>query len=204
MRKKGKRTALARLVFCYLALLAVWVLYSVGCWGWDSLSGRPMYPLDLDDFDLIDMVRIGENTVVTTSSDAQMLLKSVPEECVSLKYRAEYSNDSGAIEIFYSRGQEDFSIRRRLWPSRVAGDTFVCALPRGTIGRLRLDPTLLAGVTITFSEIVLNAPRSFFSYFAVSRTQVFWFLILPALAASALQWLADLIQFIAAKKGMRS
>lgn len=202
MKNTKPWTSRRLLAVCYGALAALWLLWCVGCFAADRLAGTQPQALTLADFDLVDLRQTGDSTVVAVSADPQMILKTLPGRAVSLSFTATYTRGPGAVELYTARAGADFSLRGRHWPVR-SGDSWFCALPRFGVGRLRLDPSTAAGTTITFSDLTLNARRGFLSYFAVSRTQVFWFAVLPAFAAAALRWLAELLRFLSAKKGMR-
>jgi hypothetical protein len=97
---------------------------------------------------------------------------------------------------------EEFDASYRVWAHVEDDGTYTFDIPAGHIYGLRIDPGIYSGIEIDFESIELNAPQSFFSRFTPTRPWLLAFLVVPPLAASAVQYLAQVVRRL--RNGLRT
>lgn len=194
-------------VLCYLVALAGWLAW--GLWGMaadglDRASGRmTQQELTPADFALVDLDQTGEDTLVTTSGDPQMILEDVSDRTVrTLQIWADYDGAAREMCLYYTtQAGQPYSQDRRVFPQQQADGSYLYRLPRGRIVSLRLDPCSPdqdKTVTITVHRIALNTSAS--AKLLPNWYQAFCLILYPGLAAAALDWLAGLVQGLRRRK----
>lgn len=193
MPKKFRRRMLP--VLCYLVALAgwlVWGLWGMAADGLDRASGRmTQQELAPADFALVDLEQTGEDTLVTTSGDPQMILEDVSDRTVrTLQIWADYDNPAREMCLYYTTQEgQPYSQDRRVFPRQQADGSYLYQLPRGRIVSLRLDPCSPdqdKTVTITVHRIALNTNAS--ANLLPNWYQTFCLILYPGLAAAVLDW----------------
>lgn len=191
---------------CYFAALIGWLALGLWNFGSDSLAeaqGR-LYEqaIELTEWQLVDIEPYG-GAYVTTSGDPQIILEDVSDRVVrTLRYSAEWlDNEPREMCLYYTtRVGEPYSQDRRVFPQVAADGSYLYTLPRTSIVSLRLDPCSPdenKSVTFAFvpAAIELNAALpAFWQYFIPSWYQAFCLVLYPALAASALHWLLNVVR----------
>lgn len=186
---------------CYLAALLFWVVS-----GLVSLTGDTMARADgslreqtltVSDFTLSEL-QAGPDArqVVSTGGDPQMLLDNLGDRVVrTLSYTAEFDGTPREMCLYYTTAPDQpYSQDRRVFPEVTTGGTYVYTLPRGRICSLRLDPCSPdenKTVGITFDSLCLNRADTLpggLDYLIPSWYQLFCLILLPSLAAAALDW----------------
>lgn len=142
--------------------------------------------LSTADFRLVNAHAGPSDTVVSDTEDPQMLY-TLPQgqRAESLTMAVTYDHYPYEKCLYYAAEGQDFSPDRRVWPVENADGSFTFLLPRGA-RVLRLDPGSSTDLHMTFSSLVLNAPRPPLSYY-LPEGGWFGLLVWPALAAAVLQ-----------------
>lgn len=194
-------------VLCYLVALAgwlVWGLWEMAADGLDRASGRMTeQELTASDFALVDLEQQGEDVLVTTSGDPQMILEDVSDQTVrTLQIWADYDNPAREMCLYYTtQAGQPYSQDRRVFPRQQDDGSYLYQLPRGRIVSLRLDPCSPdqdKTVTVTVHRIALNTGAA--ANLLPNWYQAFCLILYPGLAAAALDWLGGLAGGILSRK----
>ncbi|MBP8855203.1 MAG: hypothetical protein KBG54_01725 [Oscillospiraceae bacterium] len=186
----NKKHALRLFIGAYALALAGLLLFSLYSFVSDNLM-RATGALEtreytLDTLTLQDFTQTGENTAVTTSVDPQLLINDFNARGTMLRVDMQFDQFPGEVSLYYTRGEEEFSLEQRLWAKQKNDGVYEFILPRGKISRLRIDPSNFINVTMQINSFTVNPQRSFGSYFAYSGETLFNLAVWPPLAAAAL------------------
>ncbi len=152
------------------------------------------------DFKLDGMKPTGEpETFISTDADPKMVLQTSPVGVRRIDVEVEFSIAPGEFNVFYmpKPGMAEYDANFRVWAKKVDETHYVFSLPKTALYGLRMDPGIYAGNRIRFVQIAVNEKQSAFSFFQPSYSWVFYMLFLPALLASAIDFL---LQFMAERK----
>ncbi len=143
-----------------------------------SIFGLTNESLAVDDFDLVTLEVVDEDTVITETGDSQMHLSS---DALNLYVKCDFSYDPGEFVVFYQNDlDKDFSADKIVY-SRNEGDYYVFNLPFGT-KKIRLDIGIFASVTVDFDEITLNKLTPV-TLFRLSTSSIFYALLISLVAS---------------------
>lgn len=175
-----------KMLTLYLLALAVWVLYALGCAGWDALgfaTGRlHTETLALADLPLQDIVQNEDGNWVTAGGDPQLQLGlDQPVRSVTFGTDAPASGFEG----YYGKSGQDASLRRRVWAAETATGQVLLVFPVGS-GTVRIDPAGSEGVVLGAADAALtvNAPLPLWRYFQPLGEQGLALAVLPAVLAA--------------------
>ena len=162
------------IALCYVLFFAVSVLVCLASFAEDAfqraIGNVVPAQLDVNSFSLIDTQQTQPDTFISTSPDPRMVLEPSPAYVRTVTVDCTFSKDPGEFCIFYktSPQQEEYDATRRAWGYRQADGSYTFTLPKGRIYGLRLDPGIFTNLAFEVHSITINAPRSFFSWFAPS------------------------------------
>lgn len=186
-----------KMITLYLLALVLWVVYALGCAGWDALgfaTGRlRTETLALSDLALQDIVQDEAGNWVTAGGDPQLQLAlDQPVRSVTFATDAPASGFEG----YYGKAGQDASLRRRVWASETNPGQVTLVFPMDS-GTVRIDPAGSEGVVLGTADAALtvNAPLPLWRYFLPLGEQALALAVLPALLAA----LWDLGAFWAAR-----
>lgn len=179
------------IALCYAAFFLVSVLACLYGWAEDgvrrALGQVTQQTLTAEDFTLTDLTAQEDGTLLAATADPRMTLNDVPKYVRTIRIKAEFLNmDPGEFCVFYKPrpGMEEFDAGYRVWAKQEDDGTYTFTLPKGRIYGLRLDPGIYSGLVLRLEEIVCNAPQSFLSRFAPSRTWLLCQLAVPMVLAA--------------------
>ena len=115
----NKKYALRLFIGAYALALAGLLLFSLYSFVSDNLM-RATGALEtreytLDTLTLQDFTQTGENTAVTTSVDPQLLINDFNARGTMLRVDMQFDQFPGEVSLYYTRGEEEFSLEQRLW-----------------------------------------------------------------------------------------
>ncbi|MDO5603111.1 MAG: hypothetical protein Q4G07_10120 [Oscillospiraceae bacterium] len=183
-------------IFCYLAALCAGLLIGLFHFSYDAVQTargeQRTLTLSPGDFALSSMELQADGSYLSTTADPQLVLDTLPTGVRRFSVETVYDRDPYERCLYYTQKPgQPFSEHMRVWPTYSDdGRTAYYELPVG-VRSLRLDPGSLTALRMEFGDLVLNPPRSFFSYFTPDGGGWFCLAVLPALAASVLKWLIE-------------
>lgn len=141
---------------------------------------------DTGAYTLVNLEPAGENTLVSVTGDAQLLLQ--PGTLVRrLRLEADYpAQDGGEKDLYWHLPGFGYAPALRVWPAPDENGDLLYALPPFAGQGLRLDLADTAGVEVRVARIVLNEPLAPWRYFVPTGWQLFWLAAAPGLAGCAL------------------
>lgn len=150
--------------------------------------------LTLADFALTGAEPTGPLSLVTATEDAQMLYAPAGQEIRSLTVRCTFSADPGEVVLFYRTDpSRDFGTDQMLKGTEENG-AYTFVLPRG-VRKVRLDPGAAPSLTVTFSELRVNA-YSHAACFRFQPAEFYWLFWVPGVlwglgdtAVAGVRWL---------------
>ena len=205
---------------CWAAAAIFWICAGLWNWAQDSFArsqGRlSEQSVTVQEFILAEL-DAGENgavissqdgsvsgQLVTVGGDPQMILENLDGRVVrTLSYKAEFDGTPREMCLYYTTSPtEPYSQDRRVFPEVRADGTYVYTLPRKNISALRLDPcspdeNKQVGITFADGVLSLNAADTLpggADYLLPDWYELFCLVLLPALAAAALSWLAAVVK----------
>lgn len=178
------------IALCYALFFAASVLVCLASFAEDAfqraVGNVEPAQLDVNGFALTDMQQEQPGVFTSTSPDPRMVLEPSPAYVRTVTVDCTFSKDPGEFCIFYktSPQQTEYDATRRAWGYRQADGTYSFTLPKGRIYGLRLDPGIFTNLTFEVNSITINAPRSFFSWFAPTPVWVLGQAVVPLLMAA--------------------
>lgn len=148
--------------------------------------------LSLEDFELVNLRLADSNVLISENEDPQMRYTAAEGQrldtlTISLSYdRYPYER----CLYYVTRPGEEFGQEKRVWATENADGSLTFQLPAGVLA-IRLDPGSCTDLTMTFDQLVLNRPRPTADYYLPTGGGWFFLLVLPGLAAAAIQWIMD-------------
>ncbi|MEG1381461.1 MAG: hypothetical protein RSB47_03425 [Ruthenibacterium sp.] len=198
----SKKQSVRLVVACYGLVLAFWMCSNVFCFAQDAFRRAngtlKTQECTFEDVICTDMDVQSPTVAVTTGVDPQIILKPLQGAVTEVRLRFTYSRYPGEVNLYYAKNDAPFDNRYKIWGKAQNDGSYLFTLPRSKIDAIRIDPSNLAGVTLTLENFTLNAPRSFFAYFKITYEQLFAFLLYPGLAAAFLGYIWSV--FLAVKK----
>lgn len=199
------------LCVCYAAFLLISLLWSAGTLAYDRglRSSGELRPLRLsvESFELYNMEAAGEGVFVSLSDDPRMVLTDCPLHVSRIDIKIDFINmDPGEFTLFYKPrpGMEDFDANFRLWGQLQPDGSYSFTLPLGECYGLRIDPGMYAGLQMDFVDIIMNETQPVSTFFAPTNSWFAAFIIFPALAASAIQYVIACADAFFARRGNTS
>lgn len=182
---------------CSLLVILLWLGAALFTAAFDAVSyatGRlrtqTITLADTEYYTLYGLERTGENALLSTDWDAQLML--TPGQPVrTLRLVARYSRDTCEKDLYYHLPGQGYTRRLRVWPTRTGAEEYRYAVPLYAGQNLRLDLCDETGVEVTGLTIVLNEPQPLWRYFLPTPWQLFWLAAAAGLAACALALAAD-------------
>ena len=162
----------------------------------------------VEDFEWIALERVqGErNMLISQNTDPRMIMINAPERVRRVDIYISFATKPGEFNIFYmpNAGMEEFDPNYRVWARQESDDHYSFTLPRGTKYGLRLDPGIYGGNEMEFFQIIFDKKMPFFSFFAISYTWIFYFVLVPAMAASTIKYVLEWVPIFKNMKRDRS
>lgn len=157
----------------------------------DRATGRlQTQELRLEDFQLVNAYIEAPGVLRSENEDPQMCYgPTAAGRLDSLTIWVSYTDAPYERCLYYvTRPDEAFGQEKRVWARENADGSLTFQLPRGVLA-IRLDPGSRSGLGMRFERILLNAPKTAAQQLLPTAGGWFYLLVLPALAAAALQWL---------------
>lgn len=204
--KTTKKQTICFVAVCYGAVLAAWLLFSIFSFGQDAVRrATGLLHTSEHDFANVECVNLtpqSATVAVSDNNDPQLIVKDIGEITeVRLAFTA--SEYQGEVNLYYSKNGDPFDSRYKIWGKAQNDGSYIFTLPRTKVDAVRIDPSNVSNITLTLKSLVVNAPRSFFSYFGVTYEMLFNFLIYPGLAAACIAWIWPLACKIFKKKALK-
>ncbi|MDD3428919.1 MAG: hypothetical protein PHG02_02790 [Oscillospiraceae bacterium] len=202
---KGRRLVAA----CYLVFIVASIVLCLYNFTYDSIlraTGKlqTVY-LTTADFTEIDQIEIVDKTTLLTvenefgGGDPKIILdySKTPVYVRSITTDMRFSRAPGEFNVFYLTKKafalgHTYGTSDRVWGAQDKSGVWHFTLPRTQYYGLRIDPGTFTANQISWSYIILNAPRSFFSYFTFGYSWLFGLIVYPALAAAIIGWLQEI------------
>lgn len=127
------------------------------------------------DFSLKDLQPLENGNYITTSVDPQLIIYDYNNPCTMIKLKFTADRYPGEVNLYYTRGDEEFSNSQKVWGKARNDGTYEFIMPRGKLSKIRLDPANFSSLEINFESIILNPSRGFLSYFKYSGEEIFMF-----------------------------
>ena len=189
MTKRETARLLAALYGTVLAVILLIDAFFLGCDAIGRSTGSiETRTLSVGDIGTSGLEPADEGGVYSVNEDPQFLLP-VTGRTVIVRMELTYSMDPGEVMLFYAREGEDYSKEKCVYPRVLGEGVYEFLLPSFGVESLRLDPASRSGVVMTDVTITLNAPRSVWSYFAMSNGELFNYVVYTGMAAAAACWL---------------
>lgn len=186
-----KRDTLRLLALFYGGVLAVILVIDTFFLACDAL-GRATGAITTQTFGLstagtVSGIEEIEGAPYSVNEDPQLILE--PEgRAVIVRMEVDYGMDPGEVMLFYAKKGEDFSKTKCVYPRRVSEGVYEFLLPSFGIEVIRLDPASRGGVRMDNLTVTVNAPRSVWSYYAMTNGEAFNYVVYTGLAAAAAGW----------------
>ncbi len=201
--------------FCTLALIAkcyaVAIIILVFCllvpFLYDTLAYALgfMWPEEItltqsEKYALHGLTLTEEQTLLSTSSDAYMIVNA-NQTVRRVSVVADYNGKNAERDLYYRYKGFGFTPNLRVWPVLSSdAKAYNYNLPLLTAENVRLDLADAAQTEIHLYKIIINEPLAWYSYFVPSVWQLFWFLMLPAVANGGIMVFIDIKKVILQKK----
>ena len=131
----------------------------------------------------------GANDATTQGEDPQLLIENLATRPVEVRFDITFSENPGEVTLYYKKAGEEYSNTKKIYGKAQSDGTYIFTLPSlAKIDAIRVDPTNISNVTMHLNSFTLNAKRSAASYFAFSYSDIFAFLVYPALASAIAAW----------------
>ena len=183
-----KKQTMRFVAACYGGVLAVVLLMNLFHFAADSI-GRMTGGITTQQYDFSTM-QTQEIDVTSptqgkaTGGDPQLLLENFAGKIIELRFEIAYSKHPGEVNLYYKKAGEEYADTKKIWGKAKSDGTYVFVLPRTKIDAVRIDPTNIPGIEMTLKSFTVNAPRSFFSYFAFTYEGIFDYIVYTGLAAA--------------------
>lgn len=190
-----KKQVLRLLALFYGAVAAWWLAGCLWSFASDSMAraNGTLYTKEYD-FSTLHaegMTVVSPTEAETTCDDPQFFLNMETGRVAQVSFTISYSEDPGEVTLYYADSDGVFSRERKLWGTPQKDGSYVFTLPRARIYNVRVDPTNLNHIHMELVRFTVNAPRSFSSYFSLTRADLFCFALKPGLAAAFAAWLYE-------------
>lgn len=197
---KWKKPARARIpLLCYTAALALWLVLCLGTVLGDTaarLSGKlAPHTLAITELELVSLEPRGENEWMATNADPQLIWVNPDGRRVrSLTLQVQHGGRVGEMALYYLKAYgEPFSREQRVFPVQNADGSYTFLLPETDVYALRLDPCSTAQ-PLRGLAVSLNTDCPLWWYWLPDWQQAFALLLVPGLAACALNILCSVRQ----------
>ena len=191
MKKLFKRPRLMIPLLCYGVAAAIWLVTSLAFLLGDATAraGGKLTPreIPLSEIEMVALEPQQNGGWLAVHYDPQMIWLNTEGKTVrSLTLHAEFSGTIGEMALYYiQQNGEVFGREQRVMPVENGDGSYTFHLPRAQVYALRLDPCSNMQLVENIS-VELNTDCPVTLYFARSWKQLFFYLLLPGLAACAL------------------
>ncbi|MEG0091784.1 MAG: hypothetical protein RSA20_08180 [Oscillospiraceae bacterium] len=177
------------------------VFLAVGLWnfGRESVAhftgGLTTLALTAEDFEQIALSKTEDGKLVSTDTDCQLLF-SPQQKMSNVSFTAKYSVHPGEVTMYYTTKEgQGFSATKRYRFFKEPGEENRYSVSFGVkkIQDIRIDPTTAAGNEMEISEIVINAPKTLGSFFAVGYGDIFNLLVYSGIIAACLGFVKEMV-----------
>lgn len=192
----SKKTSLRLVALCYGLTALVWLLSCV--WGLvDETVSRANGAMQtrtytFSDVTLSNLVPQSEDTAISTTPDPWIVI-DYNGKVRSIVADFSFSSAPGEVNLYYTRGAEEFTDRQKIWGAAQNGGAYKFVLDGGNYTRLRLDPCSIENITVQLHSLTINPASGAGVYFALSLKRVFNFILYPAVVAAVLACAAAML-----------
>ncbi len=187
------------LLILYIAVLLIIIANGIFNFVLDMVNIPQEKTLTLNDFTYNQLEITGEDTIVATGDDPYMVYEGNGEKLRTVYYSLK-QDANGTICAYYAKQGEDFSNRKRLFPSFGEYSEAFYVFPQSDVEVIRIDLGNETGADFTFDEIVLNRQIPFFSYFALSQRELLIAAVFPLLIYCILQFIKQAVHSLKSDK----
>lgn len=186
-------------LLCYSAAVLIWLVLCASLLLGDCAArsgGRlQQRAVPLNSLELVNLELQENGSLAALTADPQLIWINEADEVVrTVTLTAQFSGYIGEMCLYYvEQPGEAFGTNKRVFPHDNGDGSWTFTLPRSDVYALRLDPCSDACV-MTGLSVAFNAPVPLWQYFTPSWRQLFWLLVLPGLAAAALDVAMDAAQ----------
>ena len=206
MIKKLKNLSGARLIaLCAVLLCVLWLgknLFAFGAETAARASGKMQtVTLSAEDFFLSGIAKT-DSGYITTDGDPQLILEG-DMKISRITLNCTFSVTPGEMVVYYSeKDGQGYSSAKRYWfyADSENLDSYTASIPMKNLKSIRIDPTTVAGNTMTIDSIVLNSPKAIGEYFAISFKTVFNLLVYSCLLATVITLVRETFDGLFAKR----
>ena len=181
----------------YLVTLAAWLLLCTFNIAYDT-AGRAFGSVETVQYDFSTLTAnegvavTGKNDAVTQGEDPQLLIENLDTRPVEVRFDITFSQNPGEVTLYYKKAGEEYSNTKKIYGKAQSDGTYIFTLPSlAKIDAIRIDPTNISNVEMHLNSFTLNAKRSAVSYYAFSYSDIFNFIVYPALAAVLAAWIIN-------------
>ncbi len=187
------------LLILYITVLLIIIANGVFNFVLDMANMPQEKTLTLNDFTFNQLEIIGEDTLVATGDDPYMVYEGNGEKLRTVYYSLK-QDANGTLCAYYAKQGEDFSNRKRLFPSFGEYSEAFYVFPQSAAAVIRIDLGNEIGANFTFNEIVLNRQIPFLSYFALSQRELLIAAVSPLLLYSVLLFVGQAVHGLKSDK----
>lgn len=192
MKKLKNLTGAKLIIFCAAVLCVLWLGKNVAAFGYESFlrsTGKmETVTYSADDFELIGIVKTEKGEYVTTDGDPQLVMDiDMPVARISME--CTFTVDPGEMLVYYSEADgRVYSAGKRYWFYAGSDNKtlYTAQMPVKNLKSVRLDPTTIAGNTMTIENITFNGPKAIGEFFKVEFRDIFNLLVYSALLAAVI------------------
>ncbi len=186
---KFKNLSFIKIILLSFSLvISTFILLTLFIFGLESyyrMTGKlETLVLEMTDFEYIAIVRSGEH-LITSDADPQ-LLRTDDIYITNITLDIEYSLYPGEVTLYYTTNEgEGFSSKNRAWFTKTDETIYKTDFffPVKT-NSIRIDPTDLAGNIIETNSIIINEEKSFFEYFKITPSRIYYLFLYSFLLSS--------------------
>ena len=197
-KRWGALTRLPVPVLCAAAAAVLWLAWGAGLLLFDTVCGAvgriTPQTVTLSDtalYTLDQLEAVDADTLRSTEGDPKLFLN--PGQPVrTVRLVAQYSAEGSEMDLYYHLPGRGYDPNLRLWPTLTAPGEYTYTLPFYAGQGLRLDLCDRIGVEVTITEIRLNEPQPWYSYYVPSLWQLFWLAAGAGLAACTIETCREL------------
>ncbi len=152
-------------------------------------------PLDIHDFDPVDVEIIDDATVITETDDAQLIYTG---NVRNIKIKCEFLQDPGEFVSFYNaKANHSFGAHQMMYAKWKDG-YYVFEYPLGT-RQVRIDLGVVPSATVHISEIRLN-DKNLAQMLGYTNSELFYLFVIPPIIFLLMDTLGDIYRAIKEKR----
>ncbi len=180
-------------IILYIAVFALILLNGMFNFVLDIIFMPSPQVLTVSDFTLHQLELTGDNTLISTGNDPQLILNSNGQKLRTISYSLK-EDANGEICAYYAKSGEDFSNFNRLFPSFGQYSEAFYVFPQNNVDTIRIDLGTIIGANFEFESIVLNENIPFLTYFKLQSRTFIVLLLLPILICGLWQFIKEISQ----------